>query len=342
MIIKLPPCYDVSHHKTINDFRAVTPRPYFMITKATEHITFKDDKFIPFFAGMRQIGCHRGVYHFNRKAYSAVAQAEFFITTVSPYITDNDILILDVEEGGEKAADILAWFDYVRVARPRNRVLLYSARYILEQMAMTAAQKEAMQKIPVWTAGYPADPDKYDEIPAWYTPDPTRFGPVVMWQYSADGQITGIEGDVDLNLITPTYRQVLGEQPEPIEEEPVAKNKVTITYDAGARERREPHAAGEYGTILPDNSVHYSDFDPVPDMDDPTNPDKRWIKLQSNWYIANRYPSSSGVVERARVEPILSSDTVTADIDMDLTMDVNGAKYHTTIMLSGVQLKPVE
>jgi hypothetical protein len=60
-----------------------------------------------------------------------------------------------------------------------------------------------------------------------------------------------------------------------------------------------------YRDILPDGSVHYSDFDPVLDMDAPADPDKRWIKLQSGWYIATRYPSSSGVTVRAMVEPVI-------------------------------------
>ena len=88
----------------------------------------------------------------------------------------------------------------------------------------------------------------------------------------------------------------------------MAKNKVTITWDGGARERQKPrvNSADSYGTVLADNTIHYSDYDQVPDMDDPTNPDKRWIQLLSGWYIATRYPSSTIIVERARVEPIVA------------------------------------
>lgn len=86
----------------------------------------------------------------------------------------------------------------------------------------------------------------------------------------------------------------------------MAKNKVTVTWNDGARERQKPRVstADTYGAILADNSVHYSDFDVVNDLDDPINPDKKWIQLQSGWYIAVRYPSGSGLVERAIVEPI--------------------------------------
>ena len=88
----------------------------------------------------------------------------------------------------------------------------------------------------------------------------------------------------------------------------MAKNKVTITWDGGARERQKPRVstADTYGTVLADNTVHYSDFDVVNDLDEPTNPDKKWIELQSGWFVAVRYPSSSGIVERARVEAIVT------------------------------------
>ena len=108
----------------------------------------------------------------------------------------------------------------------------------------------------------------------------------------------------------------------------MAKNKVTVTWNDGARERKTPSINSTViGIILADNSVHYSDFDVVNDLDDPTNLDKKWIQLQSGWYIAVRYPSSGGLIERAIVEPITTpppSNEMTIKFTFDDTHNLIG------------------
>jgi len=105
--------------------------------------------------------------------------------------------------------------------------------------------------------------------------------------------------------------------------EPMAKNKVTITWDSGAREREKPrvNAVDKYRNLLLDNTVHYSEFDPVPDMDDPTNADKRWIQLQSGWWVAVKYPSSSGIIERAKVEAVTEDPPTPAPHVVEVYVD---------------------
>jgi len=73
--------------------------------------------------------------------------------------------------------------------------------------------------------------------------------------------------------------------------------------------------------VLLDNSVHYSDYDEVPDSNDPSNVNKRWIKLQSGWYIATRYPPSSGTIyQRALVEPIATPPPANKPASIDMTL----------------------
>ena len=205
----------MSHWKEILDFNLISPRPYLIITKATEGVSITDSKFVRFMDGMRRAGYLRGCYHFHRKALSPLDQADFFCGFIEPYIDRDTLLILDVEEGGESAAALQTWFNTVRSIYPFNRVLLYSRRDILEAMLMTAVQKEYFKQIFVWAAGYPTNPDLYDYVPSVYMPDPSRFGPVALWQYSAHGAVDGIVGDVDLNWISPAYYQLLGGTPVP-------------------------------------------------------------------------------------------------------------------------------
>lgn len=220
MNIKQPPCYDVSHWKEIPDFRLIYPRPFLMITKATEATNIVDSKFAQFMAGMKQINCHRGCYHFFRNAYDGGSQARFFVAVVNGYIDNETILILDVEEdnGKNSPVEMGVWFDFVKKAYPNNRVMLYSRKNILDKIPMTTAQRTYFKGIPTWTAGYPDNPDLFFQPPAVYVPDPTKYGPVYLWQYSDDGIVEGIFGDVDLNWVSPNLQFFLGTPTQPPQE----------------------------------------------------------------------------------------------------------------------------
>lgn len=215
MIIKTPPCYDISHWKDVPDFRLIDPKPLLFITKATEAApgtayNHTDDKFVEFFTGAMSIGAARGAYHFNRKSVDGRKQAEHFINVISRQdILSSDLLILDVEEGGEKASQLWMWFEVVRAAYPDNLLMLYSRANVLNAITMTESEKAYFKKIYTWPAGYPYFPDLYTSIPKGYIPDQSKFGPAVLWQYSAHGKVTGIIGDVDLNLITPEFQTIL-------------------------------------------------------------------------------------------------------------------------------------
>lgn len=212
MKIKQPPCYDISHHKKVNDFTRIEPRPLLIITKATEGVPGVigdiDSKFSRFYPAIKQAGYNRGAYHFHRKAYPAIDQVRHFLKVVGPWLEPKDLLILDVEETGVKAADILTFFAYIQ-RNLYNPVMLYSRKNILEPISTTPKQIQQLKRIPIWTAGYPYFPDFYSTIPTSYMPDPNRFGPTWLWQYSDKGQVQGIVGDVDLNLIGPELLAIL-------------------------------------------------------------------------------------------------------------------------------------
>jgi GH25 family lysozyme M1 (1,4-beta-N-acetylmuramidase) len=339
--IKRPVVYDVSNWKDIPDFHAIDPQPYLMITKATEGTVYKDAKMFDFMAGMMSIGCHRGLYHFHRRAYGGADQAKYFLDYVNGVADDNTLLILDVEEGGETASQLWLWIETVRARRPRNRILLYSRRNILEQIFMTAPERDYFKRIPVWVAGYPASPDIYDEIPSWYIPDPTRFGPVVLWQYSEHGQVAGIIGDVDLNWITPTYAVILGDPPtgepgEPIETgEPM---KYIVIWDQGCNTRPEPNTNNMYISVLPKGSQFEVTGWLVPVGK--TREQEEWGKLQTGEWTALTYNSAPRAVplpaEPTDPEP---ADTITVNVEATITATINGRTYTGVARLEGLELE---
>lgn len=215
MIIKSPPVYDTSHWKLIPDFSLINPRPVLMLTKATESVSYVDQTFVKYFEGMRNNGIARGCFHFFRKNSNVMSQAAHFIQTVKPHVTDKDILVLDVEEGGETASQLWSWLYETRRAFPNNQFMIYSRKNVLDAIVMTPAEKDYFKQIPVWTAGYPYFPDLFATPPAGYIPDQSKYGPVWLWQYSSSGVVSGISGDVDLNWINPVFYELIRESLPP-------------------------------------------------------------------------------------------------------------------------------
>jgi hypothetical protein len=123
-----------------------------------------------------------------------------------------------------------AWFEGVKQAYPRNQLMLYSRKELLDKIKMTAAEAAYFRQIPTWTAGYPNNPDLFDSPPPAYIPDPLKFGKVWLWQYSEDAIIEGINGEVDVNWIAPELIAWLGAPiPPPIEENETMKGKVIVS-----------------------------------------------------------------------------------------------------------------
>lgn len=221
--IKHPPCYDVSHWKEIENFTGIVPRPVFFITKATEAhpgvgYYHTDEKFERYYLGAQEIGATRGSYHFFRNIFNAYRQAEHYISVVSRLdVLPTDWMILDMEEVGTKASQMWAWFYTVRNAFPGNPVALYSRKGLLDAIYMTESEKAYFRDIPIWTAGYPDYPNLINYIPLGYTPDQSKYGEPILWQYSSHGRVTGITTeigtptDVDLNLVTNKLYQRIGD-----------------------------------------------------------------------------------------------------------------------------------
>lgn len=103
------------------------------------------------------------------------------------------------------------------------------------------------------------------------------------------------------------------------------KNKVNVIWPQGCRKRTLASINGTGGDNLPVGSVVYTDFDVVPDTDEPSNPDKKWIQLPDKWFIATRYPSGGGT-ERAQVEPASNGGPPTGPDTVTVTVETSDGK----------------
>ena len=219
MNIKSPACYDVSNWQGSINWANVSPHPLLVICKATEGNFYSDPTFKNNMASLLANGIRRGVYHFHRKANSPLQQANYFLNFVRGTLSPADLIVLDVEEGGETAAQLIAWLDLVEAEYPDNLIMIYSRKNILDPIVMTATQAARLRTYPTWLAGYLTSPDLYSAIPAGYVADPVKFGAPWLWQYASNGIVAGINGNtVDLNWIAPVYAAILGRvTPPPID-----------------------------------------------------------------------------------------------------------------------------
>lgn len=247
--IKEPPAYDFSHWTGHVDWPNLNPKPALIITKATEADNYKDPTFPEFMQGMTSQGIRRGAYHFFRRSVDPVRQANWFVDYITPYITNQDILALDFEEGGETAAQLWGFINRVQQRRPNNLFVNYSRKSLMDAVVMNASEKEFFKKIKSWPAGYPNDPNPYITCPASYIPDQSKWGPVWLWQYSSVGVVQGVdENSVDLNLIEQPLKEWLGLNDNP-------PDQVTHPYDGVERIRGRRANSDFIMTILDPQQV---------------------------------------------------------------------------------------
>ncbi len=93
---------DISHHQNNEiDFISKTLDSLsFVICKATEGVTYTDPRFLKNWKTIKKRGFLRGAYHFYRSEDDPLAQAAFFLKTITG-IENTDIPpIIDFEEGG--------------------------------------------------------------------------------------------------------------------------------------------------------------------------------------------------------------------------------------------------
>ena len=142
-------------------------------------------------------GVKVGVYHYLYASTEAEAreEARFFIETISPYKITYPV-VLDVEEqyqanlGKAKITSIAKVFlDEVKAAG--YYAMLYSNKsWLTHYLDMSV-----LSEYDVWLA-------QWNEVP-------TYSGDFGMWQYSAKGIVSGIDGYVDLDLSYKNYSQII-------------------------------------------------------------------------------------------------------------------------------------
>ena len=178
---------DISHHnsnmKNLQDINLVD----FVIMKATEGIRFRDPKLKTFMNALNKDHLY-GFYHFARPdlGNDPESEAEHFVNTVLPYISDRSILALDVEANALNCGNLDQWCSiWVQCVEILTGILpmIYMSAGETKKLPATAALGCGL-----WVAKWGPKPTK-KQIEPW------DFWAI--WQTTSSGNFSGVRCDID-------------------------------------------------------------------------------------------------------------------------------------------------
>jgi len=200
---------DVSHFQGSIDWEEVAAQGIgFAFVKATDGLG-TDPAFTANWSGANQAGILRGAYHFFRPKLSAIDQAKHFCEVVEslgvrdlPPVLDVESIPLKPGPGDDwdslptpeaRAKVVTDWLTFVTGALQKKPILYTYRSFWQSKFGVTSA----FASYPLWVAAYSNAP----VIPAGWQ----RW---VFWQHTDKGQISGINGAVDLDQFNGTMDEL--------------------------------------------------------------------------------------------------------------------------------------
>ena len=205
------PGIDVSHWQGAISWSSVAASgKKFAFQKATESTDYTDPTMTANVTGGKNAGVLMGVYHFARPSTvtgDAVAEANWFVDRAGQYMTPGHLPpVLDLEDGASMtAAQLSTWvhqFENRVFARVGVMPIIYcNTNYATNEVNST------VNVYPLWIANWGTgngDPLTTGSPPCgvW------GAGNWTFWQHSSTGAVSGISGNVDLDVFDGTLAQL--------------------------------------------------------------------------------------------------------------------------------------
>ena len=204
---------DVSRYQTITSWRKVRESGIrYVIVKATERNNYVSPPFFDTYRGARSADLVAGSYHFARPAHSsATSQAAYYVSQLrkAGFRSGRDLPpVLDIEDAGGKGKSALTnWcLDFVHEVDRRlglddrwERCGVYCNRNFRDNLL---DGRKLLSDRWLWLARWPSgqkQPRDDDEMPAGST----------IWQWTDKGDVPGISGDVDLNVMRSVHLRTM-------------------------------------------------------------------------------------------------------------------------------------
>ena len=186
---------DVSRHNGDIDFEQVRDDDYqFVFIKASEGKTYKDDAFERNYNRAREAGLKVGAYHFFRKNRTGREQADNLLGVIKGKTFDLP-LVIDLEDDWGNGAATSRQTALERVLEMLNilndkgyQVMIYTNLDGYEKY-----YKDMLGDHDLWLCSF-TSPDMLSHLPH------------CIQQFSHEGSVNGIDGDVDLNVFRGSKR----------------------------------------------------------------------------------------------------------------------------------------
>ena len=187
---------DVSKHNGVIDFDAVAADDYqFVFIKASEGKTYKDEAFDRNYHSARNAGLKVGAYHFFRKNRTGQEQAANLLSVVAGKPLDLP-LVIDLEDDWGNGATtsrstaIERVMEMVNILKHKGySVMIYTNRDGYEKY-----YRDILVDCDLWLCSFTA-------------PDLLPNDPHIIQQFSHEGSVDGVKGNVDLNVYRGSKRE---------------------------------------------------------------------------------------------------------------------------------------
>ena len=180
---------DVSKHNGVIDYERVKNDDYqFVIIKASEGKTYKDPAFGRNYRDAREAGLMVGAYHFFRKNRTGQEQADNLLSVVRGKTLDLP-LVIDLEDDWGNGATVSRQTAIERVMQMID--ILNKAGY----QVMIYTNLDGYEK---YYKNLLVDCDLW--LCSFTGPDLLPHLPHIIQQFSHEGSVDGVEGEVDLNV----------------------------------------------------------------------------------------------------------------------------------------------
>jgi GH25 family lysozyme M1 (1,4-beta-N-acetylmuramidase) len=284
--------------------------PSFVIVKAGQR-DYPDPAFAYNWTAAKAAGLLRAAYWFLDDERDGKSQAQYFWNLLRADPGEGP-LVVDFEQGSGEDWNKL--YDFlVEIQRlsgyPTSRIWIYTAYYYwMDHGPRTQAERLWFLRHPLWLAWYTEDPEDvlvpYPWIEAVMWQKGTPVLGLAMGAHSLEIDYNEFNGDIA--EFTKYWNVNAGDPVEPEPEEPNEGGNMQykVVWSRGASVRPEPAISNDPLATLAVNAIVDVVQDHIPDMDDPTNENKQWVRLTSGLFVASDYPDSLGV-PRVRLEKIV-------------------------------------
>ena len=180
---------DVSKHNGDIDFEKVRDDNYqFVFIKASEGKTYRDESFSNNYKKAREAGLAVGAYHFFRKNRTGQEQADNLLATIGDRTLDLPIVI-DLEDD---------WGNGATVSRETALQRVIEMIGLLRDKGFDVMVYTNLDGYEKYYKGLLGDCDLW--LCSFTSPDLLPHLPHCIQQFSHEGSVDGVKGDVDLNV----------------------------------------------------------------------------------------------------------------------------------------------